>query len=131
MSRITLFLLAIIVSSTIGNIKQKLEYDKLNNQLVRVNKQVEDLKQSNDYYLKHLKLCEGERTFHAEEAKQHQLTVDSLSLQYDELKKAKSERVEIITKEIEKIVEKPVYQNVCFDQEGIDLINEINGVIEK
>jgi hypothetical protein len=35
------------------------------------------------------------------------------------------ERVVKVVKEIEKIVERPVYSNVCIDEEGKDKINEI------
>lgn len=40
--------------------------------------------------------------------------------------KAKIEiRYKTITKTVEKIVERPVYKNVCLDQDGIDAINGV------
>ena len=130
-NKILMFLLVISVSLGAANFKQRLEYNKLVKENEKIQKEFSKLKLLNQQYLDQMKLCEKERLYHAAEAEKHQATVDQLTSEYEELKQLKDTRVEVITKEIERVVEKPIYQNECLDQEGIDLLNEINSKVQK
>jgi hypothetical protein len=65
------------------------------------------------------------------QAKQAKEAYDAKAKQYNEaaqaLEAAKNEREIVyrtITKQVEKVVERPVYRNVCLDSGGLQLIND-------
>lgn len=56
-------------------------------------------------------------------AKANQASVD-----YEQLKSERQAKVESVTRTVQKIVERPVYFNSCFDDQGLDAVNGlING----
>lgn len=44
---------------------------------------------------------------------------------YEKLKSEQRVKTETITREVQKIVERPVYLNVCFDGDGVSAINRL------
>lgn len=53
-----------------------------------------------------------------------QAEANKVSQTYEETKQAERVRTETIIKEVEKIVERPVYRNVCLDVDGLSAINQ-------
>ncbi|WP_171496969.1 hypothetical protein [Acinetobacter soli] len=50
------------------------------------------------------------------------------SADYEQLKSERQAKVESVTRTVQKIVERPVYFNSCFDDQGLDAVNGlING----
>lgn len=45
-------------------------------------------------------------------------------VEYEESKEVERVKTEVITREVQKIVERPVYINTCIDDDGVRLINE-------
>ena len=57
----------------------------------------------------------------AEEAAQKK--ADEASEQYEDSKEVERVKTETITREVQKIVERPVYLNNCFDDAGVSAVN--------
>lgn len=51
--------------------------------------------------------------------------VNKVSADYEQLKSEQRVKVETVTREVQKIVTKPVYSNVCFDDTGVSAINSL------
>ena len=51
--------------------------------------------------------------------------VNQVSVDYEQLKSEQRTKVETITREVQKIVTKPIYSNVCFDDSGVSAINSL------
>ncbi|MEB4800607.1 hypothetical protein QR556_06455 [Acinetobacter soli] len=47
------------------------------------------------------------------------------SAEYEQLKSERQAKVESITRTVQKIVERPIYQSNCFDDQGLDAINSL------
>jgi small-conductance mechanosensitive channel len=56
-------------------------------------------------------------------AKQDQ--INKVSADYEKAKSEQRVQVETITREVQKIIDRPVYNNVCFDDTGVQLINSL------
>lgn len=52
-----------------------------------------------------------------------QNNINKVSADYEQLKSKQRVKVEKVTREVQKIVTKPVYSNVCFDDTGVSAIN--------
>lgn len=48
---------------------------------------------------------------------------DALQASYEALKSKREDNARTITKQVEKVVEKQVYKNICIDEEGLGIIN--------
>lgn len=48
---------------------------------------------------------------------------DKLAQELEDTKKKRQENVRTITKTVEKIIDRPVYSNVCIDDSGLSVIN--------
>lgn len=48
---------------------------------------------------------------------------DKLAQELEDIKKKRQENVRTITKTVEKIIDRPVYSNVCIDDSGLSVIN--------
>ena len=48
-----------------------------------------------------------------------------MSADYEKAKSEQRVRVETITRTVQKIVERPVYQQHCFDDDGVSAINSL------
>ena len=53
-----------------------------------------------------------------------QANANKVSEQHEEAKQAERVRTEIINTKVEKIVERPVYSDFCFDADGMSVVNE-------
>lgn len=53
-----------------------------------------------------------------------QTNANKVSEQHEEEKQAERVRTEIINTQVEKIIERPVYSDVCFDADGMSVVNE-------
>lgn len=53
-----------------------------------------------------------------------QANANKVSEQHEEAKQAERVRTEIINTKVEKIIERPVYSDVCFDADGVSAANE-------
>ena len=54
-----------------------------------------------------------------------QSTINQLSSDYESEKAKYKVKVETVTREVQKIVERPVYHNVCSDDDGLQSINSL------
>jgi hypothetical protein len=51
--------------------------------------------------------------------------INKVSADYEQLKSEQRVKVETVTREVQKIVERPVYQSVCIDDDGLRIINSL------
>ena len=51
--------------------------------------------------------------------------VNKVSADYEQLKSEQRVKVETVTREVQKIIERPVYSNVCIDADGLRIINSL------
>ena len=56
--------------------------------------------------------------------KEAQKLANKAGEEYEESKEVERVKTETITREVQKIVERPVYINTCIDDDGVRLINE-------
>lgn len=68
---------------------------------------------------------EKERLEFAQEAiKMREKAVDTASTNYEKKKEATRIKYVTVIETIEKIVDRPVYKNICIDEDGLKAINE-------
>jgi len=51
--------------------------------------------------------------------------INKVSVDYEQLKSEQRVKVETVTREVQKIIERPVYNNVCIDDTGLQHINSL------
>ena len=51
--------------------------------------------------------------------------INQVSADYEQIKSAQRRQVETVTREVQKIVEHPIYLNNCFDDSGLQQLNSI------
>lgn len=51
--------------------------------------------------------------------------INKVSADYEQLKSEQRVKVETVTREVQKIIERPVYQSVCIDDDGLRIINSL------
>ena len=51
--------------------------------------------------------------------------MNKVSADYEQLKSEQRVKVETVTREVQKIVDRPVYQSVCIDDDGLRIINSL------
>lgn len=51
--------------------------------------------------------------------------INKVSADYERVKAEQSTKVETVTREVQKIVERPVYKSSCIDDDGVYQINEL------
>lgn len=51
--------------------------------------------------------------------------INKVSADYEQLKSEQRVKVETVTREVQKIVERPIYNNVCIDADGLRNINSL------
>ena len=51
--------------------------------------------------------------------------INKVSADYEQLKSEQRVKVETVTREVQKIIERPVYDNVCIDADGLRNINSL------
>lgn len=57
-------------------------------------------------------------------AAQQRRSADAAAATYEARRAAQAAQQQIITREVERVVEKPVYRNVCLDADGLRLIGQ-------
>ena len=51
--------------------------------------------------------------------------INKVSADYEQLKSEQRVKVETVTREVQKIIDRPVYNNVCLDDDGVSAINSL------
>lgn len=51
--------------------------------------------------------------------------INKVSADYEQLKSEQRVKVETVTREVQKIIDRPVYNNVCIDDTGLQHINSL------
>ncbi|MFW1737464.1 MULTISPECIES: hypothetical protein [unclassified Acinetobacter] len=51
--------------------------------------------------------------------------INKVSADYEQLKSEQRVKVETVTREVQKIIERPIYNNVCIDDDGLRIINSL------
>jgi len=51
--------------------------------------------------------------------------INKVSADYEQAKTAQRVQVETVTREVQKIIERPVYLNSCFDNDGLQQLNSL------
>ena len=75
----------------------------------------------NDCYDKILEINQE----HQKSLTEKQNTINQVSADYEKSKSEQRVQVETVTKEVQKIVERPVYINECFDDDGLSELNSL------
>jgi len=58
-------------------------------------------------------------------AKRQQEKINKVSADYEKLKSEQRVKNEVVIKEVQKIIERPVYRNICIDADGVSAINSL------
>ena len=58
------------------------------------------------------------------DAAKRALRTDQAAVKHEATKAAIRQQIQTITQEVERVIEKPVYRNVCLDDDGLRLITE-------
>ena len=80
-----------------------------------------------------LKNAEAKCTANIQKLKQQQIEalaikqnkINKVSADYEQIKSEQRVKVETVTHEVQKIIERPVYQRYCFDNNGVSAINSL------
>ncbi|WP_149930552.1 hypothetical protein [Acinetobacter soli] len=51
--------------------------------------------------------------------------INKVSADYEKAKSEQRVQVETVTRKVQKIIERPIYNNVCFDDDGLQQINNL------
>lgn len=51
--------------------------------------------------------------------------INKVSADYEQLKSEQRVKVETVTRDVQKIIDRPVYQSVCIDDDGLRIINSL------
>ena len=54
-----------------------------------------------------------------------QNAINQVSADYEKAKSEQRIKVETVTREVQKIIDRPVYQQFCFDDDGVSAINSL------
>lgn len=54
-----------------------------------------------------------------------QNNINKVSADYEQLKSEQRVKVETVTREVQKIIERPVFNNICIDDDGLRIINSL------
>ena len=73
---------------------------------------------------KHLAEKEKEKSEYLEDLMEKQGEINEISSEYEALKQKQLEGQRVIYKTVEKIVDRPIYRNVCIDDDGLSEINK-------
>ena len=107
------------------NQKTKQDFDLFKEKAIQ---REQELSKENLYLKEKNKEIESYLKVQSDLLNEKQNEINGLLLDY-EAEKAKYKIVkQEVVKTVEKIVERPVYQNDCFDQDGVDALNKLIGV---
>ncbi len=62
---------------------------------------------------------------HLKALTEKQNQINQVSADYETLKSEQRVQVETVTREVQKIIERPVYSNDCFDDDGLQQLNSL------
>ena len=62
---------------------------------------------------------------HIKALAEKQNAINQVSADYEKAKSEQRIKVETITREVQKIIDRPVYQQFCFDDNGVSAINSL------
>lgn len=62
---------------------------------------------------------------HLKALAEKQNAINQVSADYEKAKSEQQVQVETVTREVQKIIERPVYQQHCFDDDGVSAINSL------
>lgn len=62
---------------------------------------------------------------HLKALAEKQNTINQVSADYEKAKSEQRVQVETVTREVQKIIERPIYQQHCFDASGVSAINSL------
>ena len=62
---------------------------------------------------------------HLKALAEKQNTINQVSADYEKAKSEQRVRVETVTREVQKIIDRPIYQQHCFDDDGVSAINSL------
>lgn len=80
---------------------------------------IEKLKQE------HIAYIQEQKRKYLEAAQQQQIEMNKVSADYEKLKTEQATKVEYVTRTINKYIDRPVYRNVCIDDDGRVQLNEL------
>lgn len=80
-----------------------------------------------------LKNAEAKCTAKIQKLKQKQIEalaikqnkINKVSADYEQIKSEQRVKVETVTREVQKIIERPIYQQSCLDDDGVSAINSL------
>ncbi|MDD9319999.1 hypothetical protein M0O54_07650 [Acinetobacter lactucae] len=90
--------------------------------LAVLNHRTGQLKEADQKYLNQIQKIE-KKNLEALAEKQNQ--INKVSADYERVKAEQSTKVETVTREVQKIVERPVYKSSCIDDDGVYQINDL------
>lgn len=91
-------------------------------QLIYTNSLAGKLKEADSKCIAKIKEIE-QKSLKALAAKQDQ--INKVSSDYEAEKSKQRVKVETVTREVQKIIDRPVYQQHCFDDDGVSAINSL------
>ena len=62
---------------------------------------------------------------HIKALAEKQNTINQVSADYEKAKSEQRIKVETVTREVQKIIDRPVYQQFCFDDDGVSAVNSL------
>ena len=62
---------------------------------------------------------------HIKALAEKQNAINQVSADYEKAKSEQRIKVETVTREVQKIIDRPVYQQFCFDDDGVSAINSL------
>ncbi len=86
------------------------------------NHYVNKLKQADQQCLAQIQDIERKQVKALAEAQNH---INQVSADYEQLKSEQRTKVEYVEREVQKIVERPVYKSACVDADGVQQINDL------
>ncbi|CEI50810.1 FIG00353761: hypothetical protein [Acinetobacter bereziniae] len=87
-----------------------------------LNSKVSQLNKAQAKYATQIQAIEQE---HLKALADKQNKINKVSADYEQLKSEQRVKVETVTREVQKIIGRPVYNNVCIDDDGLHNINSL------
>lgn len=126
MKNIFIIILVLFVGGVINFYNDlKMDYDEQLLQIGLLEDQKAKLENKNKELAKIITDYEAEIVKQKDLIAEQQEDVKKINQQYLIEKEKQKIQTEYVYKTVEKIVEKPVYKNICIDQEGLDELNKL------
>ena len=126
MKNIFIIILVLFVGGVINFYNDlKMDYDEQLLQIGLLEDQKAKLENKNKELAKIITDYEAEIVKQKDLIAEQQEDVKKINQQYLIEKEKQKIQTEYVYKTVEKIIEKPVYKNICIDQEGLDELNKL------